>query len=84
MPYLKGGTEYLDGREWLIYQAICDLTRRGKAANNSQLANATWCSRTTVSQVTAWLAGRGYLKDTGTGNAYRWRPTDKEPQREES
>lgn len=80
MTYLRGGIEYLDRREMAVYRAVCQLASRDRAANNSQVANASGVSRTTTAYITATLEGRGYIRDASDRQhgAYRWRPTGKE------
>lgn len=75
MTYRTQGTEYLEADEQKIYEAVVDLTARGRTVNNSQLSSETQLSRTRTGQVTRELSARGYIRNTGKGAAYHWRIT---------
>jgi hypothetical protein len=77
MPYLHEGVEYLLPDEVKVYEAVKYLNGQNRTTNNSQVAWAASLGKTKVSQITAWLRGRGYLVDKGKGAAYHWRTTDK-------
>ena len=84
MTYLKNGTEYLDDQEMRIYRAVARLNERGRTTNNSQVAEYSGYSRTTVGHVAEHLRARGFLTDIskpGTA-AYHWRTGAKTPETE--
>lgn len=80
MTYVRDGQEWLNANEMAVYRAVCKLAGQGRAANNSQVSNASGINRTAVVYITTTLRRRGYIKDVSptARNAYSWRPTGKE------
>src|SRR6266576_3677484 len=76
MTYLKDGFEYLTDDELKIVYAIDQLRRENRTGNNSQIASYSHLNRTAVGWLTEALSARGFIKDTGKGNAHHWQTTD--------